>query len=114
AVISVNGVAESVATGAAFPAANPIFQVLSLTSKTAKITIVGGSYASGAPTLKLTLNDPVTLQNTADGTKYTLVLLPQGTQVASGTSSGGTTTTPAAPVTPTTPTTPTTPSTLTP
>jgi hypothetical protein len=92
AVISVNGVGESVDVGGAFPASNPIFQVVSLTSKTASITIVGGSYADGAPTLKLTVNKPVTLQNTADGTKYTLILMPQGTQAPSG-SGGGTTTT---------------------
>jgi hypothetical protein len=113
AVISVNGAAESVSVGAAFPAANPVFQVVSLTAKTATITIVGGSYASGTPTLKLRLNTPVTLQNTADGTKYTLLLLPQGTQAASGTASGGTTAPPATPATPTTPTTPTAPTTPT-
>jgi hypothetical protein len=62
---------------------------MSLTSKTATITIVGGSYADGAPTLTLKLNKPVTLQNTADGTKYTIVLLPQGTAAAPGSSSSG-------------------------
>ena len=29
--------------------------------------------------MTLTVNKPVTLQNTADGTRYTLVLMPQGT-----------------------------------
>jgi hypothetical protein len=62
---------------------------MSLTSKTATITIVGGSYADGAPTLTLKLNKPITLQNTADGTKYTIVLLPQGTAAAPGSSSSG-------------------------
>src|SRR5262249_14593149 len=114
AVISVNGTSEAVSAGGAFPSANPIFQAVSMTATTATVTIVGGSYASGAPTLKLTVNKPGTLQNTADGTKYTLILLPQGTTPTStGTSSSsGTTTPPAAPTTPTptTPTTPTTPS----
>jgi hypothetical protein len=79
AVISVNGVAESVTSGGNFPASNPLFQLLSLTAKTAKISVVGGSYASGAATLALTVNKAVTLVNTADGTRYTIELMPQGT-----------------------------------
>ena len=79
AVISVNGVAESVTSGGNFPASNPLFQLLLLTAKTAKISVVGGSYASGAATLALTVNKAVTLVNTADGTRYTIELMPQGT-----------------------------------
>jgi hypothetical protein len=79
AVISVNGVSESVTTGAGFPAAGPVFQLVSLTTTTARVSVAGGSYASGAPTLTLKVGKPVTLVNTADGTRYTLVLQPQGT-----------------------------------
>ena len=79
AVISVNGTAESVAAGASFPASSPLFQLLSLTKNTAKVTVIGGSYASGAASLTLTANKSVTLVNTADGTRYTLLLFPQGT-----------------------------------
>lgn len=98
AVLSVNGVSESVASGSNFPAASPVFQLLSLTAKAAKISVVGGSYANGAPTLTLQVNKSVTLVNTADGTRYTLVLLPQGTQVSAPASAAaappaGTTTT---------------------
>jgi hypothetical protein len=82
AVISVNGTSESVASGSNFPAASPVFQLLSLTATTAKISVVGGSYASGAGTLTLKVNKPVTLVNTADGTRYTLLLMPQGTQAS--------------------------------
>jgi hypothetical protein len=82
AVISVNGSSESVASGSNFPAASPVFQLLSLTATTAKISVVGGSYASGAGTLTLKVNKPVTLVNTADGTRYTLLLMPQGTQAS--------------------------------
>jgi uncharacterized membrane protein YgcG len=89
AVISVNGVSESVASGGAFPTANPMFQLVSLTASAAKVAVVGGSYASGAPTLTLEVNKPVTLQNTADGTRYTLILMPQGTQATGGAASGG-------------------------
>ena len=95
-----NGTEESVSAGADFPAANPIFQLNSVTATTAKVSIAGGSYASGQATLTLKVNKPVTLVNTADGTQYTLVLLPQGTvppassgSSSSGSSSPGTTTT---------------------
>jgi hypothetical protein len=87
AVIAVNGTAESVTSGANFPAADPMFQLISLTSSTAKISVVGGSYADGAATLTLKVNRAVTLANTADGTRYTIELMPQGT-VASTSSSG--------------------------
>jgi hypothetical protein len=82
AVISVNGTSESVLSGSNFPAASPVFQLLSLTATTAKISVVGGSYASGAGTLTLKINKPVTLVNTADGTRYTILLMPQGTQAS--------------------------------
>jgi hypothetical protein len=99
AVISVNGVSESVTSGGNFPATNPLFQLVSVTASVARVSVVGGSYANGAPTLTLRVNKPVTLANTADGTRYTLILQPQGT-VAGGPAptaspSGATTTTPA-------------------
>jgi hypothetical protein len=62
--------------------------------------VAGGSYSSGAQTLTLKVNRPVTLVNTADGTRYTLTLLPQGTVPSAtapsptGTPAGTTTTTP--------------------
>jgi hypothetical protein len=99
AVITVNGTTESVASGANFPAAKPLFQLVSLTETTAKVAVAGGSYANGAPTLTLTVNKPVTLVNTADGTRYTLTLLPQGTQAtASGSSTSPGSTTPSSSV----------------
>jgi hypothetical protein len=78
----VNGVSEPVSSGSNFPASNPMFQLVSLRETTAKISVVGGSYASGTPTLTLTVNKPVTLVNTADGTRFTLTLMPQGTVAA--------------------------------
>jgi hypothetical protein len=58
------------------------------------------------------VNKPVTLVNTADGTRYTLLLYPQGTSVSAGSSAGGSSSGSATPA-PTTPTT-TTPTTTTP
>jgi hypothetical protein len=89
AVISVNGELMNVQVDTDFPTAGvvfsqvgaPLFHLLSLTQKTAKVTIAGGSYANGAAALTLTVGQPVTLQNTADGTRYTLLLEPQGTPV---------------------------------
>jgi hypothetical protein len=89
AVISVNGKLYSVAVGNDFPDASstdssvqPLFHLVSLTAHTAKISIVGGSYSSGARTVTLQENKPVTLMNTADGTRYKLILKPAGTPVA--------------------------------
>jgi hypothetical protein len=97
ATISLNGELLSVSVGTDFPQSGAtfnrvgaIFHLVSLTAKTAKIAIVGGSYADGANTITLTMGKPVTLQNTADGTRYVLVLEPASAQ--SGTS--GSTTTP--------------------
>jgi hypothetical protein len=99
AVISVNGELMSVAVGNDFPtsgtvfsqAGAPLFHLLSLTQKAAKVTIAGGSYADGAQALTLTVGTPVTLQNTADGTRYTLLLEPQGTLVPTSTNATATT-----------------------
>jgi len=98
AVLSVNGTSESVSTGANFPAANPLFELVSLTNTTAKVAVAGGSYADGSAAVTLKVNKPVTLVNTADGTRYTIELLPQGTVASaapSGTSTTPATTTPA-------------------
>lgn len=101
AIISVNGELMSVNLNADFPTSGTVFSRIgslfhleSLTKTTAKVTIVGGSYADGAPALTLTLGKPVTLQNTADGTRYTLVLEPPGTELPASTTSTPTSTTP--------------------
>ncbi len=100
AVISINGELTSVTVGTDFPLAGVVFQqagnsalfhLVSLTQKSAKVAIAGGSYANGAPALTLTVGTPLTLQNTASGTRYTLLLEPQGTQVPASTTPTGTT-----------------------
>jgi hypothetical protein len=113
AVISVNGTLMSVTVGSDFPqptaadpSANPFFHLVSVTATTAKISIAGGSYANGAPTVTLRLDKPVTLMNTADGSRYTLVLKPRGTAVTSqdpGTATSTTTPTSTVPLPPPTP-----------
>ena len=75
--IAVNGVAEDVVLKAAFPAEQPTFVLVSvaLDGKSAEIGIAGGQYANGGETLKLSLGKKITLQNTADGSRYELELL---------------------------------------
>lgn len=75
ATISVNGASEDVQVGATFPAAQPYFQLVSLTASSAKIGIAGGSLADGGATVKLVKGKKLTLQNTADGTRYVLILV---------------------------------------
>jgi hypothetical protein len=100
AVISVNGTLYSVAVGTDFPQASstdpsivPLFHLVSVTAHTAKISIVGGSYANGAPAVTLTENKPLTLMNTADGTRYKLILKPVGTAVSAAPAPTSTTST---------------------
>lgn len=83
ATISINGVESTVNVNSDFPAASPLFHLVSLTSTTAKISIAGGSLASGAPTVTLRLGKPLTLMNTADGTRYKLVLVSTSASAAS-------------------------------
>ena len=87
ALISVNGAPEVVQVGNDFPSANPTFHLVSLTWRSAKISIVGGSYASGAATVTVRRGKPLTLENTADGTRYVIRLLALNPgQVAAGSS----------------------------
>jgi hypothetical protein len=101
AVISVNGVKEGVNVKVDFPADAPLFHLVSLTKKTAKISVSGGSLANGSQTLTLRRNKPLTLVNTADGTRYRLVLVTTSHATAAavatptqGTGATGTATTP--------------------
>jgi hypothetical protein len=77
AVIAVNnGPAQLIHAGDDFPLApyDAIFHLVSLRPGAVKIAIAGGSYTSGAPTVTLKKGKPLTLENTADGTRYVLKL----------------------------------------
>jgi hypothetical protein len=78
AEISVNGSTESVTVGAKFPASNPTFVLVSLTKGAAKIGIAGGSLEGSKQTVTLKKGVPLTLMNTADGTRYVLRLVSAG------------------------------------
>ena len=75
--ISVNGAVAAVAVGAPFPADQPTFELVSLAQdgKSVQIGVAGGSLVGGGKTVKLTVGKALTLQNTADGSRYKLELL---------------------------------------
>ena len=75
ATIAINGAREDVKVGATFPSSDPVFTLVSLTGKTAKIGIAGGTLSTGTSTVTLTKGKKLTLMNTADGTRYELVLV---------------------------------------
>lgn len=75
AVISINGAPESVRVAGQFPAASPVFKLVSLTKTGAKVGIAGGTLQTGDATVTLTKNKPVTLLNTSDGQRYVLRLV---------------------------------------
>jgi hypothetical protein len=110
AVISVNGTLYTVPTGTDFPQASatdssivPLFHLVSLTARAARVSIVGGSYATGATTITLKVDKPVTLMNTADGTRYVLILKPLGTDVPTAKPATTTTTPTTVPIPPAAP-----------
>jgi hypothetical protein len=108
ATISVNGVEMAVTVKTDFPADSPFFHLVSLTPTTAKIAIAGGTLATGS-TLTLKKGKAVTLMNTADGTRYILVLISMGdTTTPAAAGPAGTTTVPATTTPAGTSTTPTT------
>jgi hypothetical protein len=75
AVISVGGSPQTVKVGGTFPSSNPVFRLVSLTASSARVGIAGGSLENGAPAVTLKKGKPVTLLNTANGTRYVLRLL---------------------------------------
>jgi hypothetical protein len=75
ATISVNGVTEDVTLGAAFPAKSPLFRFVSAKDDIAQLSIVGGSLQDGSATVPLAIGKPLTLMNTADGTRFVVKLL---------------------------------------
>jgi hypothetical protein len=84
AVITVNdGPPQKISVGQDFPLPplDPLFHLVALTRKAAKISVAGGSLADGKATVTLRKGRPLTLMNTADGTRYELRLLWVGSGV---------------------------------
>ena len=75
--ISVDGRSETVEVDRPFPADDPTFVLVSVArdGKSVRIGVAGGEYADGRATVELRLGKPLTLRNTADGTRFRLELL---------------------------------------
>ena len=75
--LSLNGVVVTLTPAAEFPVDDPVFVFVSaaLDGKSIELGIAGGSYADGDETITLILGKQLTLQNTADGSRYELELL---------------------------------------
>ncbi len=109
AAISTNGACEVVPLKGTFPGSEDIFRVTSIATngKSVKIAVVGGSYDGGQGTVTLAKGKKLTLVNTADGTRYVL-LLKDSCDVETAPVAAGTTTSASRPSTPATTTAPTT------
>ena len=102
ALIATNGVCERVSVAGTFPTDENIFRLVSIAKngKSVEVGIVGGSFDNGHPTATLKLGEKITLVNTADGTRYEIVLK---TSCNLATPSGGATTTQSTTTTPVAP-----------
>jgi hypothetical protein len=102
ALIATNGVCERVSVEGMFPTDENIFRLVSIAKngKSVEVGIVGGSFDNGHPTAMLKVGEKITLVNTADGTRYEIVLK---TSCNLATPAAGTTTTQSTPTTPVAP-----------
>lgn len=69
-----NGAAYPLTVKAVFPKTDPLFVLVSLKPRVAKIGVAGGSFADGK-TIALKLGTQVTLVNDATGARYSLKLV---------------------------------------
>jgi hypothetical protein len=79
ATVTVNGEIEQLEVKDVFPEEEPLFKLLALKPKAAKIGIAGGSLADGQ-FVTLGLGKKITLVNSATGARYTIELQYVGTQ----------------------------------
>jgi hypothetical protein len=101
ALIATNGVCERVSVKGTFPTDENIFRLVSIAKngKAVEVGIVGGSFDNGHPTAMLNVGEKITLVNTADGTRYEIVLKTSCNLAApaGGSTTTQSTTTPVAP-----------------
>ena len=79
ATLLVNGRPQQLALKQLFPKADPIFVLVKLDGKTARIGVAGGSF-TGGKTMLLLLGKRVTLMNTTTGQRYVVKLVYLGSQ----------------------------------
>jgi hypothetical protein len=92
-VVSVNGTRQALVPGAAFPAFDPVFVLVSEQpqAKSVTIAVAGGAYASGSKATRLRMGKPLVLVNTTTGARYKLVLVSVGNGEAAATTDEGST-----------------------
>jgi hypothetical protein len=79
ATVSVNGVVQPLEVDDTFPKKQPLFVLVGLKPKAAKIAIAGGSLTDGQ-TVTVGLGKNLTLVNTATGARYAIKLLYVGSE----------------------------------
>ena len=77
--ITMNGRAYPVAVKGSFPKADPLFTLISVKPKVAKIGVAGGSFEDGK-TIALRMGKQTVLVNDATGARYSLKLVYTGTE----------------------------------
>ena len=78
ATLVINGTAEYLQAKGTFPASDPVFELVKIKPKTAKIGVAGGAFANGK-LLVLKMDKSITLVNTATGARYQIKLVYTGT-----------------------------------
>jgi hypothetical protein len=102
AVVKTNGNRQVIFVGDDFPKTTPLFKLVALGKKNIRIGVLGGSFTSGAPTIKLPKGKRLTLANKADGSRYVLQLLRLTNATRPPPKAGGSSSTAADPATTTT------------
>ena len=97
ALLLTNGHRQVVSVGKGFPSPQPLFKLVALGKKgSIRIGVLGGSFASGAPTMVLLKGQKITLANQSDGSRYVVQLIRQTTAAATAQTGGTAATTPTA------------------
>ena len=100
AVIYANGKKQAVGIDQYFKAGDLWFELLAVTPKTMKISVVGGGFAGGKNAITIRRNHPITLVNTATGIEYRLRFTEAAAGIATTSQTEPTTATTTAPAAP--------------
>jgi len=74
ATVEVNGSAEDLAVGDSFPASDPTFKLVAVSSQAATIGLVSGSFSNGNSTISINVGETLVLQGD-DGARYAIKLV---------------------------------------
>jgi hypothetical protein len=75
ASIKLNGKIQMVGVSSAFPSSNPVFKLVSVSNRVAKIGIANGSFSNGMQTISVAVGRSLTLVDNTNGHRYRLQLL---------------------------------------